>query len=952
MTDFEERLDTDRLHLDHYASDTLSFLAKYLSQPAELLRVASGYFTLQGYHLLQKYLHCKEVRILIGYDQNAPVILHNQLVNTLLDDLSFWNNAERRSAVEQIVANIQQGQFRIAKKDDAEALHLKSRQKDHAKIYILDEQFVLPSSANLTHSGLRTNSENANAIGDRGRVQYYIDIYDRNWSAPDAHEVTGDLLEALQKWLKLSDPYDIFLKTMELLSPRTKVKAPKPSYKMPNTYQQEVVQRMIRQLTQYRGAILVASTGLGKTIMATHTAFELNTAGKIKTVLIFAPVATHPDWQRALDSARLNGKVFTRNLLDMPHQKKRNQPKLFEVLQHLDEADEFTYIVVDEAQFFANRNRIPRKSAKRHRTPQLREAFRRLEHAVDKGAYITLMTATPFVKSARDINNQLSLLPPTADAVLQNRSGQYKLLLDGEEGDRTWQVIEGDGYFKEFTQLPVSTIITTAYVAKHYCTNTPEGDFIDFSGEQKYLPRVYQYRVSVPAYLENELSEIINSKTLHHKPLRFSDRDLKPRSSSLTVEQRMIITYMSSPLAFQRLLEQVSEGGFDDTLSFIFPVEERRRRLTPLLARLKRIEWKEDVKFLALLEKLDEAQRENRKVIIFVEVLATAIYLQNQLKKARSKLKIANSVRHDPQANTFKTKSKTEVERLIIDFACMSNMEKRLKSYEPTHYDIFITSDAFGVGVNLQDASVVVNYDLCWTPDTIIQRAGRVLRFWHEPRVVSVYTFTHTFSQQASSSAAQAVYKRTNTLYGRAKDATLFTELPLLTDESVGKHDTLSALSQVKIENLGELSPDNVERIAEVSPILDRLTERREHLDRVERIPDDITSALERFGISSPMLYMLIRHDKRVHLVLFDVSEQRLEDKREDAILDIIHCSPNEPVALIDPDEIEIAASACIDRWCADKQCEPETVKRIATMMIVPKNWKGLHKIVSDGIVV
>lgn len=713
---------------------------------------------------------------------------------------------------------------------------------------------------------------------------------------------------------------------------------------MPNTYQQEVVQRMLRQLQQYRGAILVASTGLGKTIMATHTALELHTRGLIKTVLIFAPVATHPDWQRALDSSRLNGKVFTRNLLDLPQEKGQNQPKLFDILQHLEEADEFTYIILDEAQFFANRFRKPKNSKKRILTPQAREAFLRLEQAVRQGAYITLMTATPFVKSARDINNQLSLLPHTADAVLQDRSGQYKLLLDEAEGNRTWQVIEGDRYFEDFTRLPVSTIITTAYVAKHYCTTTPEGDYIEFSGERKYLPRVYQYRVNVPAYLEDELSDILAQKTLQHRVFRFADRDLKQRSSSLTMEQRAIIAYMSSPLALQRLLEQVTEGTLDKTIPFVVSLEERQRRLTPFLARLKRMTWKEDVKFLTLLRYLDEAIADHRKVIIFVEVLSTAIYLQNQLKKARPKIRIANSVRHDQQTNVFKTKSKSEVEQLIIDFASTANSEKRPKGYEPKPYDIFITSDAFGVGVNLQDASVVVNYDLCWTPDTIIQRAGRVLRFWHLPRIVSVYTFTHTFAQATTSSAARAVLKRTKALYGRAKDATLFTELPLLTDQSVTKHETLSELSRVMIENLGELSPDNVEQVAQVSPILDRLTERREHLGRAELIPNDITSALERFGISSPMLYMLIRREHRVYLVLFDVQDQKLIEKREDAILEMIHCAPNEPAAFVDPYDIEEAAAACVRKWCNQNVYEVESIERIAALMLVPKNWQGLKK--------
>ena len=51
-----------------------------------------------------------------------------------------------------------------------------------------------------------------------------------------------------------------------------------------------------------------------------------------------------------------------------------------------------------------------------------------------------------------------------------------------------------------------------------------------------------------------------------------------------------------------------------------------------------------------------------------------------------------------------------------------------LRSQKRSHpsYDVLITTDAFGVGINLQDASVVINYDAAWTAISPIQRAGRV----------------------------------------------------------------------------------------------------------------------------------------------------------------------------------------------------------------------------------
>jgi superfamily II DNA or RNA helicase len=922
--------------LDHYAADTLSFLRRYLHQSADILRVATGYFSIEGFDSLRLYLLCREVRVLIGYDQNAPAVLHNQLIDRIMEDLRRWNGEERREAVKQIADSMELGKFKILKKDSVDELYVKSRQKDHAKIYILDSRLVLPGSANLTKAGLRFNSENSNAITDPQRVSYYLQKFNTNWFAPDAYDVTQDLFEALSRWLKMVLPYDIYLKTIDALSPRTKLKPPLPSYKMPSIYQEEVVQRMLRQIEQYRGSILIASTGLGKTIMATHTALELYNRGLIKSVLVFAPVATHADWSETLGSSRLHAKVFTRNLLDSPP--KENSHKLFEVMKALEEVDEFTYIVIDEAQYFVNKNRKPRKINKSYIIGE-RESFKRIHDAVQvRGALITLMTATPFVKRASDVNNQLELMPHTGTPFLQNRRGQLKLIFDLEDASHAWHVLEDETYFEQFAKLPISTIITTAYVAKHYCISTPEGEYLDFPDGKKYLPRVSQYRMNIPLFLEEEIASVFENGYLQHQEFHFRDRDMKRQRSRWTIEKQATISSMSSPLALRRVIEQAIEGQWDKKIPFTYPLEVRKAKLTPLLNKIRKINWRNDIKFLTLVGILDDSISQSRKIIVFVEILSTAIYLQEQLKKARPDLSVACSVKYDKQKDEYKTKSKSEVHQIILDFASEANAKIRVKSHPVKHYDVFITTNAYGVGVNLEDASVVVNYDLSWTPDVIIQRAGRVLRFWREPRKVLVYTFTHILSQENMSIAAKQVQKRTKELYQRAKDATRFTELPLLTDKDSIEHETLAELSHVIMEDLGVLSPDNIEHVSHVSPMLHRLTERREHLQRADNIPDDVVSALETHRLNSPYLYMLLKYEARYHLVIYDIAKKLLVKMGEDEILDLIHCAPDTPTATVDLNEVEKHASKCVILWCSEKKIDPESVERICTLYILPKS--------------
>ena len=54
---------------------------------------------------------------------------------------------------------------------------------------------------------------------------------------------------------------------------------------------------------------------------------------------------------------------------------------------------------------------------------------------------------------------------------------------------------------------------------------------------------------------------------------------------------------------------------------------------------------------------------------------------------------------------------------------------------------MLVATDVLSEGQNLQDAAIVVNYDLPWTIIRIIQRAGRVDRVGQESPTVWVYSF-------------------------------------------------------------------------------------------------------------------------------------------------------------------------------------------------------------------
>lgn len=132
----------------------------------------------------------------------------------------------------------------------------------------------------------------------------------------------------------------------------------------------------------------------------------------------------------------------------------------------------------------------------------------------------------------------------------------------------------------------------------------------------------------------------------------------------------------------------------------------------------------EDKQLTALLE-LCLIKHPKEKILLFTQFADTAKYLYDQLEK--------RSVQ-DCGLVTGQTEDPTEY---AFRFSPKSNKTKLNKS----ELRILITTDVLSEGQNLQDANIVVNYDLPWALIRLIQRAGRVDRIGQESPVITCYSF-------------------------------------------------------------------------------------------------------------------------------------------------------------------------------------------------------------------
>lgn len=134
-----------------------------------------------------------------------------------------------------------------------------------------------------------------------------------------------------------------------------------------------------------------------------------------------------------------------------------------------------------------------------------------------------------------------------------------------------------------------------------------------------------------------------------------------------------------------------------------------------------------DAKFAALVDLL-EHRHPHEKVLVFTQFADTVHFLTRALK-ARNLDALAGV-----------TGNSSDPTELAWRFSPESNGKRAL--VQPSdELRALIATDILSEGQNLQDASIVVNYDLPWAIIRLIQRAGRVDRIGQKAEEILCYSF-------------------------------------------------------------------------------------------------------------------------------------------------------------------------------------------------------------------
>ena len=119
------------------------------------------------------------------------------------------------------------------------------------------------------------------------------------------------------------------------------------------------------------------------------------------------------------------------------------------------------------------------------------------------------------------------------------------------------------------------------------------------------------------------------------------------------------------------------------------------------------------------------------KVLIFTQFADTADYLDDQLRRRGVPgVGLASGRTSDPTVMAWR-------------FSPVSNDKEKYRGSEE-ELNVLVSTDVLSEGQNLQDAHIVVNFDLPWAIIRLIQRAGRVDRIGQMSAEIICYSFLPT----------------------------------------------------------------------------------------------------------------------------------------------------------------------------------------------------------------
>ncbi len=891
---------------------------------ANEIRIATAFFELSGYKLLADILSKKTWKLLIGTEEGSPEKVQSFLTGFVGSVEKMENISERIEALQMLRKMLLEGKVKLGLTREQQSPSVSPAfLAHHAKLYMADASRCLVTSANFTATGLVRSLEAGIVVTAQEDVAYFVQRFDEVFAL--AEPITENLIELIEEMLSLRSPWEVYMRSLLEIYGIAENNAPGPLPPL-SDYQKPVVASSLQSLREHRGSFLIASTGLGKTIMASHIARILRNENSIERALIICPAGLKDMWARSMRQASVSSREFTFQILSLNDWiKYRNVQYLEEELKSLNSQ---TLLIIDESHHLRNEKGISSKI-------KLRNG--RLKKAAESGARVLLMTATPYSRTIEDINNQLKLLPRTT----------RKALIDTL--DVPWNIYSP----QELSTLEIASVLTAPTVVSYFSQTDETGNrFILFNkNEKRYFPSKIELRsVKFQNAANPVLEELLKSQLL-----RIDDKNANENlfsgapagKKSGLFEARLVHQFCSSLHLASHALRKIGNTGALELeeeeegyskIRFKYPAELQAlaKSLHEKLSRMKN--QGDDNKFTELLNIIRNNPSE--KIVVFVIYRETAKNLSERLKQDLPDRSVERTSDVDPEKLDYILKRFAPVASGVISPGQDDEFSRNILSEK---IDILIATEAVSEGYNLQDASILVNYDLPWTVLHLAQRMGRILRPWHNPRKIQIWNFMPDTMDAKVFPIAQNWQRR---LEQRSGEHASIGNLPVLAfseKEEVSLYSYSEDLSEIFNSDIGideTLSfIESTEKIRTTTVFDDLAQLTKDDAIRIKKIRNPFR-AVKQTNLKESQMFSLFQKGNRLYTYLFDAGGKKISgpDEQQKNLVTIRSSRTEDQHASISLTEYDEWLQRGRDSFCREMGFSVEELSVICSVALLKQN--------------
>ena len=802
----------------------------------------------------------------------------------------------------------------------------------HAKAYLMPHAAIVGSS-NFTPSGMTRQAE-LNLVQKNDAVIRDLreNWFEHMWAHATDHK--QDLIDALNEskfgaapWT----PHDVFIKVLyeyfrdriipEDVEARIGVELA--------SFQQEGLRESIQLIERHGGVIVSDAVGLGKTYIGMslleHYVLGKRRRGHIPRGLVICPAQLRDlVWEPKLDEYGIKAEVISQELVSR---------EAFNWRQY----NHYDVVLIDESHNFRNPG-----------TNRYQNLMKMLATG-NPDTKVILMTATPVNNSVWDLYHQLSFITRGQDVFfreygIRNLKGFFREVQDGSADiftlleqtmvRRSRQDIKLRQQAGEEIRLPGKGIIhfpeRRLYSVDYDLEATYDGFYekivaridslslISFNIEQYRKGEIDQEVERVRQY-SNALVGIL--KTLYLKRLESS---LAAFEVSIRRQQQFQERFYDMLVNHERLLdsatnrrllalEAMEDDSVTDDIEAIIDalpeadirdydlrairreLERDMRTLDSMLDMVELVqrlddERKRDAK-LAEVKRLLSGDLRDQKVLVFSYYRDTAQYLYEAIvddpawQDTWDQAPVIEVIHGETDGH----KRERIVKRFAPDANTTEDNPPPISEAEP-EIDILISTDILSEGQNLQDAGIIINYDLHWTPIRMIQRAGRIDRLGTEFDTLHIF---NCFPQTGLEQLLGLVERLQDRI--RDIDRTVGLDASILGE--VVSSRSLDQLRRLREEDQTVI--DELEREIELAstdemkfPLI--LYLQQAGVEQVKRIPLGIGSGVAKSQRPSGVFFAFqagVRHFWRLY-----TGDEVISDKRR--LYRYLHVDPDEPRAM------------------------------------------------------